>query len=164
MNPDDKISKYVSYKEVTYSSTAVKNSIDNTPTEAQLSNIKVAAEKIFDPLREWVANPVKINSCFRTAKLNKKIGGANSSQHLANKGAAFDIDDTFGYKSNKEMFFHIWNSLEFDQLIWEFGTDTNPDWVHFSYNEDNNRKEVLRAKTVDGKTVYESVQKGDIKE
>lgn len=163
MKPEDKISKYVTYKEVTYSPTAIKNGIDNTPTEKQLENIKIAAEKIFDPLRDWVSGPVYISSCFRSQKLNKKIGGANSSQHLANSGAAFDIDDNYKHKTNKEMFFYIWENLEFDQLIYEFGNDTNPDWVHFSYNEGKNRKEVLRAKTVNGKTQYIKVNPGDIK-
>ncbi|NPV12899.1 MAG: peptidase M15 [Ignavibacteria bacterium] len=150
----ENISKHLTYKEVTYSQTAIKNNIDNTPNEKQLSNIKLAADKIFEPLREWVGGPIYISSCFRSDKLNKKIGGANSSQHLANNGAAFDIDDTYGYKTNKEMFHYILDNLEFDQLIWEFGNDNNPDWVHFSYNEGKNRKETLRSKMVDGKTVY----------
>lgn len=159
----DDISKHVTYKEVTYSPTAIKNGIDNTPNETQLAHIKTCAEKIFEPLREWVSNSIKINSCFRTDALNDKIGGAHGSQHLANNGAAFDIDDTFGYKSNKDMFFYIWETLDFDQLIWEFGNDTNPDWVHFSYVTGKNRKQVLRAKTTNGKTSYVAVKKGDIK-
>lgn len=164
MKPNDKISKYVSYREVTYSPIAVKHGIDNRPNEKQLENIKKAAEKVFDPLREWVGGPIMITSCFRSAKLNEIIGNAsNSSQHLANNGAAFDIDDTYKYKTNKEMFFYIWENLDFDQLIWEFGDDNNPDWVHFSYNEGKNRKEVLRAINVKGKTKYIKVNKGDIK-
>jgi hypothetical protein len=156
------ISTHVTYKEVTYSPTAIKNGINNDPNDEQLENIKKCANVIFEPLREWVGGPIRINSCFRSLKLNKKIGGANSSQHLANNGAAFDIDDDYGHKTNKEMFFYIWDNLEFDQLIFEFGTDKNPDWVHFSYNEGKNRKEVLRAKTIKGKTVYVKVNEGDI--
>lgn len=156
------ISTHVTYKEVTYSPTAIKNGIANDPTDVQLDNIKKCANAIFEPLRVWVGGPIKINSCFRSLKLNKKIGGANGSQHLADKGAAFDIDDTFGHNTNKEMFFYIWDNLTFDQLIYEFGNDTNPDWVHFSYNEGNNRKEVLRGITKNGKTVYVKVNDGDI--
>ena len=150
----EKISKYVSYKEVTYSSTAIKHNIDNSPDDVQLANIKLCAEKVFDPLREWVNGQVMITSCFRSVALNKRIGGENSSQHLANNGAAFDIDDTFCHKSNKEMFFHVLDKLDFDQLIWEYGTDDNPNWIHASYKKTENRKEVLRAKKINDLTVY----------
>jgi len=147
------ISKYVSLKEVTYSQTAISNCIDNTPSDKQLSLIKDTAVHVYDPVREWVGDSVKINSIFRGPKLNKKIGGSNSSQHcvglnpkLTSYGSAFDIDDTFKHKTNKEVFFFIKDNLEFDQLIYEFGTDNNADWVHFSYRGDGkNRKQVLRS-------------------
>ena len=91
-----KISKYVSLKEVTKSNTAIRKGIDNTPTQEQLNRISLLAHKVFDPLREWVGSPIIINSGFRSAKLNKAIGGSSSSQHCANNGAAFDIDDSYG--------------------------------------------------------------------
>jgi len=149
-----KISEHISYKEVIYSQTAIRNNIDNDPNIDQLKRIQLAAENIFEPLREWVAGPVKINSCFRSAELNKRIGGAQSSQHCANNGAAFDLDDTYGHKTNAEMFYHIKDNLDFDQLIWEFGTDKNPNWVHVSYNEGNNRGQILKACKVNGRTKY----------
>jgi len=149
-----KISEHISYREVTYSQTAIRNDINNEPNEEQLERIKKAAEAVFEPLREWVGKPIKINSCFRSTELNKRIGGAQSSQHCANKGAAFDLDDTYGYKTNAEMFHYIRKYIIFDQLIWEFGTDENPNWVHVSYNEDNNRGQVLKACKIKGKTKY----------
>jgi hypothetical protein len=49
----------------------------------------------------------------------------------------------------------IKDNLAFDQLIWEFGTKGNPDWVHVSYNTNGNqRKQVLIAKKYAGKTTY----------
>jgi len=157
------ISEHVSYREATYSHTATKNDIDNDPNSKQLANIELCSEKIFEPLREWVGDSIKINSVFRSDELNKRIGGANGSQHCANNGAAFDIDDTFKHKTNKEMFFYIWDNLDFDQLIYEYGTDKNPDWVHFSYKEGgSNRKQVLRVKRVNGKSKYSVVSKNDI--
>ena len=149
-----KISEHISYREVTYSQTAIRNDINNEPNEEQLERIKKAAEAVFEPLREWVGKPIKINSCFRSTELNKRIGGAQSSQHCANKGAAFDLDDTYGYKTNAEMFHYIRKYIIFDQLIWEFGTDENPNWVHVSYNADNNRGQVLKACKIKGKTKY----------
>ena len=149
-----KISDHVSYNEVTYSQTAIRNDINNEPNDAQLDRIIRISENIFEPLREWVGGPIKINSCFRSEELNKRIGGASSSQHCANKGAAFDLDDTYGHKTNAEMFYYIQDEVDFDQLIWEFGTDENPNWVHVSYNEGNNRGQILKACKVDGKTRY----------
>jgi len=149
-----KISEHISYREAIYSYTAIRNDIDNIPDIEQLKRIQLAAENIFEPLREWVGRPIKINSCFRSAELNKRIGGAQSSQHCANKGAAFDLDDTYGHKTNAEMFYHIKDNLDFDQLIWEFGTDKNPNWVHVSYNEGNNRGQILKACKVNGRTKY----------
>jgi len=140
------ISEHISYKEVTYSQTAIRNDINNEPNDEQLYRIIRISENIFEPLREWVGGPIKINSCFRSAELNKRIGGAQSSQHCANKGAAFDLDDTYGYKTNAEMFHYIKDNLDFDQLIGEFPNgDGNPSWVHVSYKEDNNRGQILIA-------------------
>lgn len=153
-----KITKHVSLSEVTKSNTATRLGINNTPNEAQLKNIRTLSENVFEPLREWVGGAIKINSGFRSYELNKAIGGSQTSQHSANNGAAFDIDDTFGHKTNKEMFEFIKNNLDFDQMIWEFGTDENPDWVHVSYvGPGANRKQVLRAKkNSSNRTYYEA--------
>ena len=138
------ISKYVSYREVIHSNTAIKRGIPNFPSNQQLNRIKLLSQKVFDPLRIWCGGKVKINSLFRSLRLNKLIGGVKSSQHRANRGAAMDIDDTFGNKTNLEMFLYIKDNLVFDQLIAEFGDkDGNPRWVHVSYNELNNRGVVL---------------------
>jgi len=90
------ISKNISHKEGVHSNTAIRRGIDNIPNEEQLSNMKLLAEKVFQPLREWVGKPIKINSFFRSPKLNTAIGGSSKSQHC--KGQAIDIDDTFGYR------------------------------------------------------------------
>jgi zinc D-Ala-D-Ala carboxypeptidase len=151
------ITNHVSLKEVSKSHTAIKNGIDNIPTGAHLLNIKELCYHVFEPLREWVGGAIKINSGFRSEALNNIIGGAKSSQHLANNGAAFDIDDTFGHKTNKEMFEYIKDNLPYDQLIWEFGTNNNPDWIHVSYKVTDNRREILYAKkNSKGKTYYEN--------
>jgi zinc D-Ala-D-Ala carboxypeptidase len=72
------------------------------------------------------------------------------------KGEAMDLDaDVFGKVTNAQIFHYIKDNLEFDQLIWEFGTDDNPAWVHVSLSKNNNRNQILVAKKVEGKTVYE---------
>ena len=147
------ISKHISYKEGVYSTTATRRGIDNTPNDEQLDNMETIAEKVFEPLREWVGGAIKINSFFRSVKLNKAIGGSSKSQHC--HGQAIDIDDTFKVVANSDMYNYIKNNLDFDQLIWEFGDDDNPSWVHVSYvSEGNNRRRCLKAYKSNGKTVY----------
>ena len=147
------ISKHISYKEGTYSNTATRLGIDNTPNDDQLTNMELVAEKVFEPLRNRVGGPIKINSFFRCPKLNTAIGGSHKSQHC--KGQAMDIDDVFGRCTNAEMYHFIKDNLDFDQMIWEFGDDDNPDWVHVSYvSEEDNRNRCLKAYREDGKTKY----------
>ena len=147
------ISKHISYKEGVYSNTATRRGIDNTPNNEQLDNMELVANKVFEPLRKWVNGPIKINSFFRSPELYTAIGGSSKSQHC--KGQAIDIDDTFGKATNAEMYNWIKKNLDFDQMIWEFGDDDNPDWVHVSYvSEEENRNRCLKAYRKDGKTQY----------
>ena len=147
------ISKHISDKEGVYSTTAMRRGLDNTPDREQLSNMKLLAEKVFEPLREWVGGPIRINSFFRVPELNKAIGGSSKSQHC--KGQAVDIDDNRCNKTNAQMYKFIKDELEFDQMIWEFGDDKNPNWVHVSYvSEDKNRNRCLKAYKDKGKTKY----------
>jgi zinc D-Ala-D-Ala carboxypeptidase len=151
-----KISKHISGREAIESYTAKRRGIENIPSEYELTNMAAVAENVFEPLREWVGGPIKINSFFRSVELNKAIGGSSRSQHC--EGRAIDIDDTYGWKSNAEMYNYIKNNLDFDQLIWEFGTDDNPDWVHVSYvSVDGNRRRCLKAEKTNGKTTYKII-------
>ena len=148
-----KISKHISYKEATRSITALRLGIDNTPFEYELGNMKAVAENIFEPLRKWVGGAIKVTSFFRSTRLNQAVGGSESSQHC--QGRAIDIDDVYGHKTNAEMFEYIKNNLDFDTIIWEFGTDDNPDWIHVSYvSNERNRGRVLKAIKENGKTKY----------
>jgi len=149
----ENISKHISYHEGTYSQTGVRRNLDNTPNEDQLKCMKEVSENLFEPLREWVGGPIKINSFFRGEPVNTAIGGSTRSQHM--KGQAIDIDDTFGHKTNAEMYHYVKDNLDFDQLIWEFGTDKNPNWLHISWvSHRPNRKKLTIAKKVNGRTKY----------
>jgi len=150
------ISKHISYKEGIHSITAIRKGIDNQPNEEQLANMKLVAEKVFEPLRIFINGPIKVNSFFRSPDLNKAIGGSTKSQHC--KGQAIDIDDTYGKATNAEMYWWIKDNLDFDQMIWEFGNNDNPDWVHVSYvSPDKNRNRCLKAYREDGKTKYKVI-------
>ena len=147
------ISKHISDKEGVYSITAMRLGLDNKPGQFLLGNMKELAEQVFEPLREWVGGPIRINSFYRSKVLNKAIGGSTTSQHC--KGQAIDIDDTNCKKTNAEMYAWIKENLNFDQMIWEFGDDNNPNWVHISYvNEIDNRNRCLKAYKEGGKTKY----------
>ena len=149
------ISEHISYKEGTNSITAIRRGIDNTPNDEQLDNMELVAEKVFEPLRAYVGGPIKINSFFRSVKLNKAIGGSSKSQHC--QGQAIDIDDTFGVVANSDMYNYIKNNLDFDQLIWEFGDDENPNWVHISWvSHRPNRKKLTIAYKENGRTKYKN--------
>tara|TARA_R100001594_G_scaffold123442_1_gene159884 strand:+ start:411 stop:872 length:462 start_codon:yes stop_codon:yes gene_type:complete len=149
----EKISKHVSYKEGVRSITALRLGLNNDPSDTHLQNMKLLSEKIFEPLRIYVGGPIKINSFYRGPELNKAIGGSSKSQHC--HGQAMDIDDTYGVMSNATMYNWIKENLDFDQMIWEFGDDNNPAWVHVSYvDPGSNRNRCLKAYREDGKTKY----------
>jgi hypothetical protein len=135
-----RISKHISYKEAVGSNYAKQKGIKNKPNEEQVENMKLLAEKVFEPLREWVGCPIKVNSMFRSLELNTALKGSKTSSHM--KGEAMDIT-SMGGKSNLEMFHYIRTELDFDQLIWEFGSE--PKWLHVSFSN-NNRKQVLVTK------------------
>ena len=151
-----KISDHITYAEAIHSNTAKRRGIDNTPNEIQVLSMKLLADKIFEPLREWVGGPIKVNSFFRSITLNEAIGGAASSQHC--KGQAIDIDDVYGRKTNADMYHWIQMNLDYDQMIWEFGTDMQPNWIHVSYvSEEKNRNKCLKAYKEHGRTKYKVI-------
>jgi hypothetical protein len=148
-----RLSENLSLAEVIRSDSAKRNGISNEPTPEHIENFKKLAENIFQPIRKHFGKPIHISSGYRSAALNKAIGGAASSQHCT--GEAIDIDMDGTAITNAEIFNYIKNNLSFDQLIWEFGTDKNPDWVHVSYESTGKqRKQVLKAIKQGGKTSY----------
>ena len=147
------LSKNLTLAEVIRSESAKRKGISNMPTEAHIANFKLLAEKVFQPIRDHFGVPIHISSGYRSLALNKAIKGSSSSQHCS--GEAIDIDMDGTAIKNAEIFNFIKDNLEFDQLIWEFGTDTNPDWVHVSYESTGKqRKQILKAKKAGGKTTY----------
>jgi hypothetical protein len=147
------LSTNLSLAEVTRSETAKRRGISNMPTAEHIENFKKLAANIFQPIREHFGKPIIISSGYRSAELNKAIGGSLSSQHSS--GEAIDIDMDGTDITNAQIFNYIKDNLTFDQMIWEFGTDANPDWVHVSFAANRSqRKQILVAKKVNGKTTY----------
>lgn len=141
-----RISKHITLAEATKSQEATRLGMNNTPTAEHLTAMTTVAERIFEPIREMHGKPIAITSFYRSPAVNKRIGGSTTSQHCL--GEAMDIDaDVFDNGiTNKQIFDYIKDRLEFDQLIWEFGTPSNPDWVHASFTTKRpNRKQILIA-------------------
>ena len=153
------ISNHISYYEATHSPTATAKGLNNEPNLTQLKAMRLVAVKCFEPLRMWANVPISINSFFRGEALNKVIGGASSSQHT--KGEAIDIDGK-GRISNAKIFHFLKDNTEFDQLLAEFPVNGEPAWVHVSFSEKGNRRQILTVKKVKGKTVYSPYKRGDV--
>jgi len=139
------LSAHVTLQEFQSSPTATTHGINNQMSESQIASAKLLCENVFEPLRIHLNTPIQISSGFRSVQVNKMIGGSSTSQHT--KGEAMDLQ--IGAKG----FNFIKDKLQFDQLIWEFGNDENPAWVHVSYSS-KNRKQVLKATKKNGKTIY----------
>lgn len=135
------ISKYVSWKEI------ISNRKNNIPNDQQLSNIKDLIFNVLEPIREHIGGPLGFWSIFRSEVINKAINGAKRSQHMANSGAAADLDaQIYKISTNLDIAAFIITSLEWDQLILEFPDETGePEWIHVSYNKGKNRKQILLA-------------------
>ena len=151
-----KLSKNLSLKEAIKSNTATRLGISNMPEQWEINNLRAVAENVFQPVRDHFGVPIGVSSGYRSKALNKAIGGSKYSQHMI--GEALDIDaDIYGGVTNAEIFNYIKNNLEWDQMIWEFGDDDEPNWIHVSYKEaGRNRKQLKRAYR-DEKGVYYKV-------
>ena len=161
----DKISAHISYAEATRSDVAVRKGLKNTPNAKQLENIKMWAEKVFEPTRAYIStkrgkdSPITINSIFRSSEVNTAGGGSGSSSHCAGEKtgieeAAGDIETHYPDFTNRDLFMLIKEKGAFDQLIFEFGDADQPAWVHVGFRRQGNRMQVLRAISENGSTKY----------
>ena len=153
-----KLSEHLDLSEVIRSESAKRNGISNMPIPQHIENFKLLAEKIFEPIRNNFRCPIHISSGYRSIELNSAIKGSLTSQHCTGEAIDIDMDGTPNGVTNKMVFDFIKNNLEFDQLIWEFGTNENPDWVHVSYESTGKqRKQVLKAIRSNGSTQYKQI-------
>lgn len=148
-----RLSEHLDLSEVTRSDSAKRNGISNMPTPEHIENFKLLAENVFEPVREHFGVPIRISSGYRSKELNDKTKGASkTSDHCF--GRAIDIDNDGTSITNKQIFNFIKDNLKYKQLIFEFGTDENPAWVHVSYDPDNLKNETLKAVKLNNVTKY----------
>jgi hypothetical protein len=141
------LSKHLSRAEFERSDAATNYGISNSMNSGQLAKAMALAENCFEPIREHLAKPIKVNSGYRSPAVNKRIGGALTSQHSLGEAIDLDLHD-------RDLFEWIIDNVVFDQLIYEAGNDTEAAWFHISYREGHNRKQVLRMIKKGGKSTY----------
>lgn len=129
--------KYFTIHELTASTEARKNDIDNTPPPGVKVRLQNLIVQLLDPIREKWGAPIIVNSGYRCPLLNKKVGGVPTSQHV--KGEAADITAGSPAQNNRLFKTIIDSGIEFDQLIDEKGYR----WLHVSYSPGKNRRQVL---------------------
>lgn len=141
-----------SLEEMTKSETALRHNLDNTPSEAEIANLKLLCEKVLQPVRDHYGKGVKVNSGFRHPNVNAAVGGSKTSDHCRGQAADIEIPGV----PNHELALFIQDNLNYTQLILEFYTIGVPDsgWVHVSYNPADLKKQELTAVKQEGKTVY----------
>jgi len=136
-----KLSQNLTLAEAIRSETAKRKRLDNTPSGIIIDNLKLTAEKIFQPIRDHFKKPIYVSSMYRCERLNSMVNGSKFSKHIT--GQAIDLDNDGTDVSNKDIFYYIKDNLKFDVLIWEYNDDS-PSWVHCSYVEGLNRGLVYR--------------------
>jgi len=135
---DIKLSKNFTLQECQYSEYAKKHNLDNTLPLLWYPNARNLANNVLEPIRKRYGafSPL---SWFRSCKVNKGIGGSQTSDHMI--GAAADI--CIAGVNNMELAEWCVKNLKFKQVIFE------KNWVHLSFVEGDNRQQVLH-KTKDG--------------
>lgn len=142
------LSKHVTRSEFERSDAAIKHGIPNSMTEFEIERAKLLCENVFEPIRAYVGKPIRINSGFRSAALNRAIkGSSTTSQHSLGEAIDLDLHD-------RDLFEWILDNVEADQYIFEGGTEDKADWFHISYRKGRNRKQALRMIKKGGKSTY----------
>lgn len=137
--------KHFTLSEFFRSSTAAKNGIKNEPALDErgrvMLNIKLLVDNVLEPIRDMVRTPIIITSGYRSPQVNKIVGGADNSQHMSGCAADFHVKG-YNHSMMYEVFLYIFNTLEFDQLIYY----PSKNIIHVSYVENCNRYEAFIRK------------------
>ena len=152
-----KLTQNFSLEELTRSDTAERKGIDNSPTAEHIHNLAELCENVLQPLRDKVKHSIRVTSGYRSEKLNNAIGGSKTSEHSFGKAA--DIKLIIDGENKSEILYLaiLEMGIPFRQMIWEFGDEETPSWVHISFNKDDNKKQTLKAYKNNGNTIYSTI-------
>ena len=152
-----KLTKNFSLEELTRSDTAERKGIDNSPTAEHIHNLAALCENVLQPLRDKIKHSIRVTSGYRSEKLNNAIGGSKTSEHSFGKAA--DIKLIIDGENKSELLYLsiLEMGIPFSQMIWEFGDEEKPSWVHISFNKEDNKNQTLRAYKEKGKTKYSTI-------
>jgi len=130
----DNFSQHFSYNDIVASQTADDLGIDNSPTQEAIFNAYYLAQKVLDPVANWLGAVPSINSWYRSAALNAQVGGTSTSDHLT--GAAADLELYVNGQERNELIARavLAASIPFDQMIIYDNLD-QPSRVHLSYDQ-----------------------------
>ena len=139
------LSKHFTLEEFEKSQTATRKGIINKAGSGEIKNLGDLCYEVLEPVRAKFDKPVTITSGYRSPELSEAIGSKSTSQHCLGEAADFEIAGV----SNLQVALWIENNVDFDQLILEFWKEGEPNsgWIHVSYKDGSNRKQVL---TYDG--------------
>lgn len=141
------LSEHFTLTEMTVSQEAARSGLKNVPDALQIESLRNLCKNVLEPLRERVKRPVVVSSGFRSATVNRRIGGSARSQHCRGEAADFTIP---GMSVGDVVALIRAMNLPFDQLIDEFGA-----WVHVSHSRTGKQRgQVMTARRVGGKTEY----------
>ena len=151
------LTKNFNLREFTKSNTAARLGIKNDPTAEHIHNLAALCENVLQPLREALGQPIRITSGYRSEALNEAIGGSKTSDHSF--GRAADLELYVEGKEDNASLFNVIKTLDlpFKQLIYEFGDEEQPDWVHVAFEKGSERHETLQAYKDKGKTKYKFI-------
>lgn len=153
-----KLSKNFSLREFTRSATADREGISNDPTEEHIENLKKLCDNVLQPLRDAIGMPIRLTSGYRSKALNEKVGGSTTSDH--SHGRAADLELWVDGEEKNAKLYNAIKSLDLPtkQVIWEYGDENEPNWVHVSYEEGNEKRQFLAAyRDSKGRTKYKTI-------
>ena len=135
------LSKHFKLEEFEKSSTAIRHGLENKAGSGEIKNLTDLCYAVLEPVRAKFEKPIIITSGYRTEALCEILKSSKSSQHTKGEAADFELAGI----SNLQVALWIQNNCDFDQLILEFWKEGEPNsgWVHCSYKEGSNRKQVL---------------------
>ena len=135
------LSEHFRLTEFTTSLVAATRRIDNTPPLSAVGNLQQLCLHVLEPLRAHLGHAVRINSGYRSPRLNAAVGGVKTSDHTRGCAADIFVPDV---KTGREWFAWMMDNLEFDQLIWETASRGKTCWIHVGYRgAGRNRQQVI---------------------